>query len=121
MFLNENGIAHRDVRSDNLLINADGYLKLGEYWKEPRSFWLLTNIHRCSRLLQRYPLFEARSSGIRRGGHPSLAGTRSPKVRCHLLSYVGTILIRLSSGPYDASKVDVWSIGATVRTSSTAH
>ncbi|KIJ24160.1 hypothetical protein M422DRAFT_137603, partial [Sphaerobolus stellatus SS14] len=77
VFLNENGIAHRDVRSDNLLINADGVLKLADFSNAVR--------------------FSSRDPTVY--GIVGIHHWQAPEVR---------------KGHYDASKVDVWSLGATI-------
>ncbi|KAF8515681.1 kinase-like protein [Hysterangium stoloniferum] len=76
-YLCDNGIAHRDVRSDNLLINSDGVLKLADF----------SNAVRASK---QDPL---------RHDIVGVHHWQAPEVR---------------TGCYDASKVDVWSLGATV-------
>ncbi|KAH9920882.1 kinase-like protein [Epithele typhae] len=75
--LQSRGIAHRDVRSDNLLVDKNGVIKLADF----------SNAVRVSHI------------------NPSVTGAagviywQAPEVRM---------------GPYNALKVDVWSLGATV-------
>ncbi|KIK53365.1 hypothetical protein GYMLUDRAFT_179098 [Collybiopsis luxurians FD-317 M1] len=76
-FLRKHNLAHRDVRSDNLLLNSQGVLKLSDF-----------------------------SSAVKvTAGSPIVADPvgivywQAPEVR---------------AGPYNALKVDVWSLGATV-------
>ncbi|KAF8999771.1 hypothetical protein BDQ17DRAFT_1427513 [Cyathus striatus] len=76
-FLQSYNIAHRDVRSDNLLLNSQGVLKL-------------TDFSNAVQILPDSPMLT------------DVAGVvywQAPEVR---------------SGPYNAFKVDVWSLGATV-------
>ncbi|KAL4065517.1 kinase-like domain-containing protein [Scleroderma yunnanense] len=76
-YLQKQHIAHRDVRSDNLLLNAAGVVKLADF-----------------------------SSAVR-------VSESSPTVT----GAVGVIYWQapeMRAGPYDALKVDVWSVGATV-------
>jgi len=76
-YLQTQCIAHRDVRSDNLLLNRNGVLKLADFSNAVR---VAPNARTCS----------------------DIAGViywQAPEIR---------------TGPYDAMKVDVWSLGATV-------
>ncbi|KAG6836983.1 hypothetical protein H0H93_016936 [Arthromyces matolae] len=76
-FLQRHRIAHRDVRSDNLLINKDGVLKLTDF---SNAVQVTKESSMCSDVV-------------------GVAYWQAPEVR---------------SLPYDALKVDVWSLGATV-------
>ncbi|KAI9060149.1 kinase-like protein [Trametes sanguinea] len=76
-YLQTKGIAHRDLRSDNLLVNLEGVVKLADF----------------SSAVQ-----VSRKNPIR----SELAGVaywQAPEIR---------------SGSYNALKVDVWSLGATI-------
>ncbi|KIY44904.1 kinase-like protein, partial [Fistulina hepatica ATCC 64428] len=76
-FLQEHFIAHRDIRSDNLLLSRSGIVKITD-------FSTATRVSRTNRIAT------------------DVVGTiywQAPEMR---------------SGPYDALKVDVWSLGATV-------
>ncbi|KAL0575095.1 hypothetical protein V5O48_006871 [Marasmius crinis-equi] len=76
-FLRSHNIAHRDVRSDNLLLDSKGFLKL-------------TDFSNALKLPKDSPTaFEP----------VGVLYWQAPEVR---------------AGPYDALKVDVWSMGATV-------
>ncbi|KAF8578876.1 kinase-like protein [Ramaria rubella] len=77
VYLGDLDIAHRDVRSDNLLINCDGVLKLADF-------------SNAVRVTQEGPMC-ADIVGVHHW--------QAPEMR---------------SGPYNASKVDVWSLGATI-------
>ncbi|EKM52688.1 uncharacterized protein PHACADRAFT_100565 [Phanerochaete carnosa HHB-10118-sp] len=77
VFLNKHGIAHRDVRSDNLLVNAQGVVKLTDF----------TSAVRVSKAA---PV---------RFDQAGVIYWQAPEMRI---------------GPYNALKVDVWSLGATV-------
>lgn len=77
-YLENLGIAHRDVRSDNLLLNGQGVVKLADF-----------------------------SHAVKRAD--------ADTVICR--DIVGVAYWRaaeINSGPYDAMRVDVWSVGATV-------
>ncbi|KAF5327955.1 hypothetical protein D9758_016782 [Tetrapyrgos nigripes] len=74
VYLRANNIAHRDLRSDNLLLNSEGNLKLTDF----------SNAVRVS---------------------PS-SPTRTDAV--------GVLYWQAPNGSYNALKVDVWSVGATV-------
>ncbi|KIK53355.1 hypothetical protein GYMLUDRAFT_102950, partial [Collybiopsis luxurians FD-317 M1] len=76
-FLNKHNLAHRDVRSDNLLLNSQGVLKL-------------TNFSNTVKVTADSPVV-ADPVGI--------LYWQAPEVR---------------AGPYNALKVDVWSVGAIV-------
>lgn len=76
-FLQQHDIAHRDVRSDNLLLNSGGILKL-------------TDFSNAARVTKTSPML----SDI-----VGVAYWQAPEVR---------------TPPYNALKVDVWSLGATV-------
>ncbi|GLB44224.1 putative protein tyrosine kinase [Lyophyllum shimeji] len=76
-YLQRQGIAHRDVRSDNLLLNSNGILKLTDF---STAVQITPESHMCSDI-----------AGV--------AYWQAPEVRCP---------------PYNALKVDVWSLGATV-------
>ncbi|KAL4253799.1 protein kinase superfamily protein [Abortiporus biennis] len=76
-YLQKKGIAHRDVRSDNLLLNGDGFVKLADF----------SNAVQVS---------------LENPTQADIAGVvywQAPEVR---------------RGPYNALKIDVWSLGATV-------
>ncbi|KIJ60902.1 hypothetical protein HYDPIDRAFT_116587 [Hydnomerulius pinastri MD-312] len=76
-YLQKQHIAHRDVRSDNLLLNAGGVVKLADF----------SNAIRVTR------------------NAPTVTGA------------VGVVYWQapeMRAGPYNALKVDVWSLGATV-------
>ncbi|KAF9264479.1 kinase-like protein [Marasmius fiardii PR-910] len=76
-FLQSHRIAHRDLRSDNLLLNAEGILKL-------------TDFSYALKLPKETPMaFDP----------VGVLYWQAPEVR---------------TGPYDALKIDVWSLGATV-------
>ncbi|KAJ7270952.1 kinase-like domain-containing protein [Mycena rebaudengoi] len=77
VFLQKHRIAHRDLRSDNLLLNGEGVLKLTDF---SNAVQVQPDSPRCSDPVG-VPYWQA------------------PEVR---------------SGSYDALKVDVWSVGATV-------
>ncbi|KAF9073261.1 kinase-like protein [Rhodocollybia butyracea] len=76
-FLASHNIAHRDIRSDNLLLNSEGFLKLTEF-----------------------------SNAVK-------VNANSPVVT----DVVGILYWQapeIRAGPYNALKIDVWSVGATV-------
>ncbi|KAG6902639.1 hypothetical protein C0995_013764 [Termitomyces sp. Mi166 len=81
-FLQRHRIAHRDVRSDNLLVNSQGVLKLSER--------LTSDFSNAIQL----PPESSTSSDL-----VGVPYWQAPEIR---------------SPPYDALKVDVWSLGATV-------
>ncbi|KAI1789681.1 kinase-like protein [Ganoderma leucocontextum] len=77
VYLQSKGIAHRDVRSDNLLVNREGVVKLADF---SHAIQVARSNPMCS----------------------DLAGViywQAPEVR---------------GGSYNALKVDVWSLGATI-------
>ncbi|KAF8731601.1 hypothetical protein AX14_004586 [Amanita brunnescens Koide BX004] len=76
-FLQHHNIAHRDVRSDNLLLNINGVLKLADF----------------STAVRVSPSSPMQSDIV------GVAYWQAPEVRVP---------------PYDALKVDVWSLGATI-------
>ncbi|KAI0830228.1 kinase-like protein [Trametes gibbosa] len=76
-YLQSRGIAHRDVRSDNLLVNTDGLVKLADFSS-------------AVQVSQRSPT---------RADQAGVPYWQAPEIR---------------TGPYNALKVDVWSLGATV-------
>ncbi|KAJ3515008.1 hypothetical protein NLJ89_g2036 [Agrocybe chaxingu] len=76
-FLLKHNIAHRDVRSDNLLLNKHGVLKLADF-------------SNAVQVTQQSPM---------RSDIVGVAFWQAPEVR---------------RPPYNALKVDVWSLGATV-------
>ncbi|KAF5391711.1 hypothetical protein D9757_001666 [Collybiopsis confluens] len=76
-FLREHSIAHRDIRSDNLLLNNQGVLKLTDF----------------SNAVKVLPTLPVVTDPV------GILYWQAPEVR---------------TGPYNALKVDVWSIGATV-------
>ncbi|KAK2465156.1 hypothetical protein APHAL10511_002848 [Amanita phalloides] len=76
-FLQRHNIAHRDVRSDNLLLNSHGILKLADF----------------STAVQVLPSSPMRSDVV------GVAYWQAPEVR---------------TPPYNALKVDIWSLGATL-------
>ncbi|KAF8549826.1 kinase-like protein [Imleria badia] len=76
-YLQRQHIAHRDVRSDNLLVNATGVVKLADF----------SNAIRVDR---NAPIVS---------GAVGVIYWQAPEMR---------------AGPYNALKVDVWSLGATV-------
>ncbi|KAF7793532.1 hypothetical protein EIP86_004646 [Pleurotus ostreatoroseus] len=76
-YLHKQGIAHRDVRSDNLLVNGSGFVKLAD-------FSSAVEVNKMN------PVY----SGV-----AGVIYWQAPEMR---------------SGPYNALKVDVWSLGATV-------
>ncbi|TCD67123.1 hypothetical protein EIP91_000463 [Steccherinum ochraceum] len=76
-YLRKLGIAHRDVRSDNLLVNPEGLIKLADF-----------------------------SNAVR---VPLLEPTRSDPAGVHFWQAP-----EVRRGAYNALRVDVWSIGATV-------
>lgn len=76
-FLESHEIAHRDVRSDNLLMNRQGFVKLADF-----------------------------SNAVRIGSHTKA-----------LTEPVGVVFWQspeMRRGSYNASKVDIWSLGATL-------
>jgi len=75
--LEDYGIAHRDVRSDNLLVNSQGVLKIADF----------------SHALQVSPTSPMHSDAV------GVVYWQAPEIR---------------TGSYDARKIDVWSVGATV-------
>ncbi|KAM5537386.1 hypothetical protein V8D89_008905 [Ganoderma adspersum] len=77
VYLQSKGIAHRDVRSDNLLVNREGVIKLADF----------------SNAIQVSPSNPSCSDPA------GVIYWQAPEVR---------------SGPYNALKVDVWSLGATI-------
>ncbi|KAI0632944.1 kinase-like protein [Trametes polyzona] len=76
-YLQSRGIAHRDVRSDNLLVNSDGIVKLADFSSA----------------------VQVSKQSPTRTDLAGVAYWQAPEIR---------------SGSYDALKVDVWSLGATV-------
>ncbi|KAI0659653.1 kinase-like protein [Cubamyces menziesii] len=78
-YLQSKGIAHRDLRSDNLLVNVDGVVKLADF-----------------------------SSAVQ------VTRTRPTCTDLVGVAYWQAPEIRGNSGSYNALKVDVWSLGATV-------
>ncbi|EIN05936.1 kinase-like protein [Punctularia strigosozonata HHB-11173 SS5] len=76
-YLQTHGIAHRDVRSDNMLLNCEGVLKLADFSNGVR---VTAESPTCSDVV-------------------GVVYWQAPEVR---------------SGSYDALKVDVWSLGATI-------
>ncbi|KAG6888639.1 hypothetical protein C0992_007991 [Termitomyces sp. T32_za158] len=104
-FLQHHRIAHRDVRSDNLLVNSQGVLKL-------RLIWSSLAIADFSNAVQ-LPNESSMSSDL-----VGVAYWQAPEMRSYV---VPTLPIQLDRPnmlpcrpPYDALKVDVWSLGATV-------
>ncbi|KAF9054235.1 kinase-like domain-containing protein [Panaeolus papilionaceus] len=86
VFLQEHNIVHRDVRSDNLLLNKHGVLKLADF----------------SNAIQ------VTKENPNRAENVGVVFWQAPEVRRHagFRSYLPP--------PYNALKVDVWSLGATV-------
>ncbi|KAI6037981.1 kinase-like domain-containing protein [Pisolithus marmoratus] len=76
-YLQKQHIAHRDVRSDNLLLNAAGAVKIADF-------------SNAIRVTESAPTVT---------GAVGVIYWQAPEMR---------------AGPYDALKVDVWSVGATV-------
>ncbi|KAI6147836.1 hypothetical protein BKA82DRAFT_4355023 [Pisolithus tinctorius] len=76
-YLQKQHIAHRDVRSDNLLLNAAGVVKIADFSNAIRVTENATMVT----------------------GAVGVIYWQAPEMR---------------AGPYDALKVDVWSVGATV-------
>ncbi|THU93395.1 kinase-like protein [Dendrothele bispora CBS 962.96] len=76
-YLRDNNIAHRDVRSDNLLLNSDGVLKLTDF----------------SNAIQVSPASPTCTDAV------GVLYWQAPEIR---------------TGSYNALKVDIWSVGATV-------
>ncbi|KIN95171.1 hypothetical protein M404DRAFT_166480 [Pisolithus tinctorius Marx 270] len=76
-YLQKQQIAHRDVRSDNLLLNAAGVVKIADF-------------SNAVRVTKNSPMVT---------GAVGVIYWQAPEMR---------------AGPYDALKVDVWSVGATV-------
>lgn len=113
-FLQDHRIAHRDVRSDNLLVNSQGVLKLSEclICNFPCLFYSTDLVH--SRFLQCHTtpnrvLYEFRSRRC-----SVLASTRNAIVRRSHSAHIIRSPNMQCRPPYDALKVDVWSLGATV-------
>ncbi|KAI6126306.1 kinase-like domain-containing protein [Pisolithus croceorrhizus] len=76
-YLQKQHIAHRDVRSDNLLLNVAGVVKIADF-------------SNAIRVAENAPMVT---------GAVGVIYWQAPEMR---------------TGPYDALKVDVWSVGATV-------
>ncbi|KAI5990412.1 kinase-like domain-containing protein [Pisolithus albus] len=76
-YLQKQRIAHRDVRSDNLLLNVAGVVKIADF-------------SNAIRVPEKAPMVT---------GAVGVIYWQAPEMR---------------TGPYDALKVDVWSVGATV-------
>ncbi|RDB23610.1 Serine/threonine-protein kinase pakA [Hypsizygus marmoreus] len=76
-YLQKHRIAHRDVRSDNLLLNTKGILKLADF-----------------------------SNAVQ--------VTRENRMRSDLVGVVYWQAPEVRTPPYDALKVDIWSLGATI-------
>lgn len=76
-YLQKQHIAHRDIRSDNLLLNAAGVVKIADF-------------SNAIRVTKNAPMVT---------GAVGVIYWQAPEMR---------------AGPYDALKVDVWSVGATV-------
>ncbi|KAH7100503.1 hypothetical protein BKA62DRAFT_830955 [Auriculariales sp. MPI-PUGE-AT-0066] len=72
------GIAHRDVRSDNLLLDSNGVVKLADF------------------------------------SHAVKKVANEPLVCRDIVGVAYWRAAEINTGPYDAMKVDVWSLGATV-------
>ncbi|KAF8889070.1 hypothetical protein BD779DRAFT_1672030 [Infundibulicybe gibba] len=81
-YLQKHAIAHRDVRSDNLLLNAQGVLKLADF-------------SAAVRVTEDAPM---RSDSV------GVVYWQAPETRA----------TNAAARPYNALKVDVWSLGATV-------
>jgi len=77
-YLQKQHIAHRDVRSDNLLLNKDGVLKIADF---SNAVQVTPETPECT-------------------GAAGVIYWQAPEMR--------------TGGPYNALKVDVWSVGATV-------
>ncbi|KAH9852916.1 kinase-like protein [Lenzites betulinus] len=77
-YLQSRGIAHRDVRSDNLLVNTDGVVKVADF-------------SNAVQVPRQSPM---------RTDQAGVPYWQAPEIR--------------SGGSYNALKVDVWSLGATV-------
>jgi len=77
-YLQKRHISHRDVRSDNLLLNKDGVLKIADF---SNAVQVAPETPECT-------------------GAAGVIYWQAPEMR--------------TSGPYNALKVDVWSVGATV-------
>ncbi|KAJ3990507.1 kinase-like domain-containing protein [Lentinula detonsa] len=76
-FLRSHNIAHRDIRSDNLLLNSQGILKLADF----------------SNAVKVSPDSPIVTDAV------GILYWQAPEVR---------------AGPYNALKIDIWSVGATV-------
>ncbi|KAH7880500.1 kinase-like protein [Lentinula edodes] len=76
-FLRTHNIAHRDIRSDNLLLNSQGMLKLTDFSNAVKVSTNSPIVHDTVGILY----------------------WQAPEVR---------------AGPYNALKIDIWSVGATV-------
>ena len=115
-YLQKHNIAHRDIRSDNLLLNKAGVLKISTHIPNPSSIASTLTCF-CSRFRQCCPSDPSESRQDRHGRCSILAG----QCFCSFHDLAELIPISVISqapeirdGPYNALKVDVWSVGATV-------
>ncbi|PPQ90271.1 LOW QUALITY PROTEIN: hypothetical protein CVT25_013096 [Psilocybe cyanescens] len=99
-FLQKHNISHRDVRSDNLLLNKNGVLKLADF----------------SNAVQVTPGSSMRSdaAGVVFWQAPEVPSIPSSSLRANINSNPLLSSFPSPRPPYDALKVDVWSLGATV-------
>ncbi|PPR01671.1 hypothetical protein CVT24_001500 [Panaeolus cyanescens] len=98
VYLQEHNIAHRDVRSDNLLLNKHGILKLADF----------SNAVQVSK------------DDPNRTENVGVVFWQAPEIRRQVSLFfllcpnANVKLLKCRPLPYNALKVDVWSLGATV-------
>ena len=113
-YLHSLGIAHRDVRSDNLLLNREGVLKIGTVFSfslngGSRSSPL--NLADFSNAITTTP------NSTTCTGPVGVIYWQAPEVRVYAYSLLRSsvrILTSFFSGAYNPMKADVWSLGATI-------
>ena len=95
-YLQSRGIAHRDVRSDNLLVNREGVVKLADF-------------SNAVQVTQLNPMVS---------GAAGVVYWQAPEIRKYVFAVASSQHASADTqrrrGTYNALKVDVWSLGATV-------